>query len=273
MEEKEKAAAKPATKKPQTQNPRSLQRKLIRIRSDIGGTEFQNLTEFCQALIPLLNAHGINFSVTSETPVSYPYPEGGETKPYSALRASGNSGSPAVWIYESDLLCVWTNADSPKDTAEVLLHAVGCSAASPADARDAAWIRCIERYLLQIFFCWLKDDQACTLSHLSVQIPAQGAQAPQSGKDSQTGSIPQANSQTAQNGRTAAQRQLSDAQLSRMYRKGEAAGLDKANVDAWILKSYRQQDPHNLTRIQYDEACRALDNAAAEARNGGKPNV
>lgn len=51
------------------------------------------------------------------------------------------------------------------------------------------------------------------------------------------------------------------AQLSRLYRKGEDAGYSQQSINEWILKKYGQQDPHNLTRAQYDEACAAMDNA------------
>lgn len=54
-----------------------------------------------------------------------------------------------------------------------------------------------------------------------------------------------------------------------MYRKGEDAGLNQQQVNARILQKYGQQDPHNLTRQQYDEICTALDNA----KQGGTANV
>ncbi|MCB5640396.1 hypothetical protein LIP89_18825, partial [Erysipelatoclostridium ramosum] len=67
----------------------------------------------------------------------------------------------------------------------------------------------------------------------------------------------QPQAQNGQTGRSGAARPLSDAQLSRLYRKGEDAGYSQQSINDWILKKYGQQDPHNLTRAQYDEACAA----------------
>ena len=56
----------------------------------------------------------------------------------------------------------------------------------------------------------------------------------------------------------------------RLYRKGEDAGYSQQSINDWILKKYGQQDPHNLTRAQYDEACAAMDNAKQQ---GGQDNA
>ena len=97
--------------------------------------------------------------------------------------------------------------------------------------------------------------------------------APQTGTQPQNGAAgrnTQQQPQNTQSGRTGASRPLSDAQLSRMYRKGEDAGLSQQQVNERILQKYGQQDPHNLTRQQYDEICTALDNAKQQ---GGNANV
>ena len=80
----------------------------------------------------------------------------------------------------------------------------------------------------------------------------------------------QPQAQNSQTGRSGAARPLSDAQLSRLYRKGEDAGYSQQSINDWILKKYGQQDPHNLTRAQYDEACAAMDNAKQQ---GGQDNA
>lgn len=59
-------------------------------------------------------------------------------------------------------------------------------------------------------------------------------------------------------------------QKARLYRKGEDAGYSQQSINEWILKKYGQQDPHNLTRAQYDEACAAMDNAKQQ---GGQDNA
>jgi len=56
-----------------------------------------------------------------------------------------------------------------------------------------------------------------------------------------------------------------------MYRKGEDAGITQAQINEDIATRYRQQDPHNLTRAQYDEICNQLD--AVKKQQGGNSNV
>jgi hypothetical protein len=65
-----------------------------------------------------------------------------------------------------------------------------------------------------------------------------------------------------------------------MYRKGDAAGYTKGQIDEWIAQKYGHKDPHNLTREQYDEACAILDQkkaaraqAAAADNQGGTENA
>ena len=55
-----------------------------------------------------------------------------------------------------------------------------------------------------------------------------------------------------------------------MYRKGEDAGITQQQIDARIVQQYGKQDPHMLTRAQYDEICNSLD---AAKRQGGTANV
>ena len=57
--------------------------------------------------------------------------------------------------------------------------------------------------------------------------------------------------------------------MGRLYRKGEAAGYNKTQVDAWIVKKYSQADPRDMTSAQYEEACAILDE---NAKQGGTTN-
>ena len=81
-----------------------------------------------------------------------------------------------------------------------------------------------------------------------------------------------------QRGQQGQQRQgtgkLSDAQLGRLYKKAEAAGMTKERTDARILEKYKKQDPATLSRQEYDEICASLDAAAAQHnQQGGQQNV
>ena len=62
---------------------------------------------------------------------------------------------------------------------------------------------------------------------------------------------------------------LSDAQLTRLYKKAEAAGMTKERTNARIVEKYKKQDPATLTRQEYDEICTSLDNAAAQHNQQG----
>ena len=62
---------------------------------------------------------------------------------------------------------------------------------------------------------------------------------------------------------------LSDAQLARLYKKAEAAGMAKERTNARIVEKYKKQDPATLTRQEYDEICTSLDNAAAQHNQQG----
>ncbi len=62
---------------------------------------------------------------------------------------------------------------------------------------------------------------------------------------------------------------LSDAQLARLYKKAEAAGMSKERTNARILEKYKKQDPATLSRQEYDEICNSLDAAAAQHNQQG----
>ena len=62
---------------------------------------------------------------------------------------------------------------------------------------------------------------------------------------------------------------LSDAQLARLYKKAEAAGMTKERTNARIVEKYKKQDPAALSRQEYDEICTSLDNAAAQHNQQG----
>ena len=47
-----------------------------------------------------------------------------------------------------------------------------------------------------------------------------------------------------------------------MYRKAEAAGITMQQVNAELRNRYNAEDPHTITRQQYDEICRDLDDMA-----------
>ena len=53
-----------------------------------------------------------------------------------------------------------------------------------------------------------------------------------------------------------------------MYRKGEDVGYTQQQIDDRIRQKDGQQDPHLLTRAQYDEICNSLDAARRQGQGG-----
>lgn len=61
---------------------------------------------------------------------------------------------------------------------------------------------------------------------------------------------------------------LRAAQLDRMYRKAQDAGLSKEQTDGRINYLYSKK-PADMTRAEYDDICKRMDDTAKELRNGG----
>ena len=186
---------------------------------------------------------------------------------YHNYQQQTRNGSRSVWVYEADLTIRWTNADDPDDTLEVTVdpspNAMWQFTTRPDKAKGSAWTYCLKYYLFEKFGIDQGDDDPDMKDLSDGQTAPQGAAGQPTGARNGGGGR---NTQQAQN----APRPLSEAQLSRMYRKGEAAGYAKAQIDKWIGERYKQQDPHNLTREQYDEACNILDTTA---KQGGTTNA
>lgn len=172
-------------------------------------------------------------------------------------------------MYEADLTIRWTNADNPDETLEVTLHAIGTNDGGPDKAKGSAWTYCLKYYLFEKFGIDQGDDDPDMSDHSS-EPPQQGQKQHAGAQNGNRQGNTQPQAQNGQTGRSGAARPLSDAQLSRLYRKGEDAGYSQQSINEWILKKYGQQDPHNLTRAQYDEACAAMDNAKQQ---GGQDNA
>lgn len=249
---KETAAAKTATTPPV---PLTLQQKFIKLReavpsitqkahSDGVKYKFAKIFDVYQLLTPAMNEFGVNFDIVGEQATRHS--ENGDPIYYSNFTQHTRNGDRIVWVYEADLTIRWTNADNPDETLEVTLHAIGTNDGGPDKAKGSAWTYCLKYYLFEKFGIDQGDDDPDMSDHSS-EPPQQG-----------------------QTGRSGAARPLSDAQLSRLYRKGEDAGYSQQSINDWILKKYGQQDPHNLTRAQYDEACAAMDNSKQQ---GGQDNA
>lgn len=267
---------KEAAEKPIT--AMSLQEKFVKLReavpaivqrqhSDGVKYKFAKIFDVYELLTPAMNAYGVNFDIVGETATRHD--GNGDAIYYHTYQQQTRNGPRIVWVYEADLTIRWTNAHNPEDTLEVTLHAIGTNDGGPDKAKGSAWTYCLKYYLFEKFGIDQGDDDPDMADH-GTEPPPASAQRPTSPQSSAGGRNTKPTPQQPQNGQTGAQRPLSDAQLSRMYRKGEDAGITQQQIDARIVQQYGKQDPHMLTRAQYDEICNSLD---AAKRQGGTANV
>lgn len=267
---------KEAAEKPIT--AMSLQEKFVKLReavpaivqrqhSDGVKYKFAKIFDVYELLTPAMNAYGVNFDIVGETATRHD--GNGDALYYHSYQQQTRNGARIVWVYEADLTIRWTNAHNPEDTLEVTLHAIGTNDGGPDKAKGSAWTYCLKYYLFEKFGIDQGDDDPDMADH-GTEPPPATAQRPTAPQSSAGGRNTQPPPQQPQNGQTGAQRPLSDAQLSRMYRKGEDAGITQQQIDARIAQQYGKQDPHMLTRAQYDEICNSLD---AAKRQGGTANV
>lgn len=256
----------------------SLQEKFVKLReavpaivqrqhSDGVKYKFAKIFDVYELLTPAMNTFGVNFDIVAEK--ASRHADNGDELYYHTYQQQTRNGSRIVWVYEADLTIRWTNADDPEDTLEVTLHAIGTNDGGPDKAKGSAWTYCLKYYLFEKFGIDQGDEDPDMSDH-GTEPPPQPQNRSTAPQNAAGGRNTQPPAQNVQNGRTGASRPLSDAQLARMYRKGEDAGRTQAQIDQWIVQKYGQQDPRNLTRAQYDEICNGLD---AAKQQGGTANV
>ena len=276
-----KAATQPQTAETPPREAMSLQEKFVKLREAVPAItqrqhsegvkyKFAKIFDVYALLTPAMNQYGVNFDIVAEKATRHS--ENGDPVYYSHFQQNTQRGSLIVWVYEADLTIRWTNADDPEDILEVTLHAIGTNDGGPDKAKGSAWTYCLKYYLFEKFGIDQGDEDPdmCDRSGTAPQPAPNRPTAPQSGAG---GRNTQSGGQTAQNGHTGAQKPLTDAQLSRMYRKGEDAGITQTQIDEEIERQYGHKDPHNLTRAQYDEICNRLDAAKRQQGQGGTSNV
>lgn len=274
-----KAAAAPKTAETPGP-PLTLQQKFIKLReavpaitqkahSDGVKYKFAKIFDVYELLTPAMNQFGVNFDIVGEKATRHD--ANGDDVYYHSYQQNTKNGSRIVWVYEADLTIRWTNADNPEDTLEVTLHAIGTNDGGPDKAKGSAWTYCLKYYLFEKFGIDQGDDDPDMSDHGSDAPPPAQNQGT-AHRNASGGRNTQPTPQSGQNGHTGAQKPLSEAQLSRMYRKGEDAGVTQDQINERITQKYGQQDPHYLTRAQYDEICNSLDAQARQAQ-GGTANV
>lgn len=265
-----------AEKTTKTEGTLTLQQKFIKLReavpaivqkqhSDGVKYKFAKIFDVYELLTPAMNQYGVNFDIVGEKATRH-Y-ENGDDMYYSNYQQSTRNGPRTVWVYEADLTLRWTNADNPDDIQDVTLHALGTNDGGPDKAKGSAWTYCLKYYLFEKFGIDQGDDDP-DMKDLSGDTSTKPQNQGTTAQNGEGGTSSHSQTQNAQKGQTNGKKPLSDAQLSRMYRKGEDAGFTQEQVNARILKKYGHQNPHDMTREQYDETCKSLDDAKPEPIGG-----
>lgn len=204
--------------------------------------KFAKIFDVYELLAPAMNEWGVDWEIVKEEATRHD--ENGNAKFYdSFMQKLSDGGSRQVWIYEADLTLRWYNADDPQETRDITLHAVGTNDSGPDKAKGSAWTYCLKYYLFEKFQIDQGEDDPDHYDHSSDVTPAIN--------NSPNG---QAQGNNAQRSTT-----LSEAQLNRMYKKGEAVKITPEMIDDWIAKKYGRQKPETMTRKEYDDICRHLD--------------
>ena len=250
----------------------TLQQKFVKLReavpaivqkqhSDGVKYKFAKIFDVYELLTPAMNRFGVNFDIVGETATRHS--ENGDALYYHHYNQQTQRGTRTVWVYEADLTIRWTNADNPADVLEVTLHAIGTNDGGPDKAKGSAWTYCLKYYLFEKFGIDQGDDDP-DMNDLSGSTQPAGQNGSTEPRNGSGGRNTRQQQGKAGGKGTEAQKGLSDAQLSRMYRKGEAAGVTKEKIDSRIAEKYKIDDPHKLSRDQYDEICKSLDETTAK---------
>lgn len=110
---------------------------------------FVKIFDVYKLLTPAMNEYGVNFDITKEEATRHD--SNGDPMYYHTYIQRTRNGDRVVWVYEADLTILWTNADNPKDTLEVTLHAIGTNDGGPDKAKGSAWTYCLKYYLFEKF--------------------------------------------------------------------------------------------------------------------------
>lgn len=240
----------------------TLRQKLVEMRkacpeivkkqhSDGVSYKYAKIYDVWEKITPIMNALGVDFDVIAEEATRHA--ENGDPVYWITMQTKTNKGDKLMFLYEADLTIRWTNLDNDDETLEATVHALGWND-DPAKAKGAAHTYALKYYLFEKFTVDQGEDDPD-----NSDFGAQGK-----GPGGNSGSSRQGQQRQGQgSGR------LSEAQLSRLYKKAEAAGMTKERTNARILEKYKKQDPATLTRQEYDEICNSLDAAAAQHNQQG----
>lgn len=199
-------------------------------------------------LLTSMNTYGVDWRIASETAAQ-------RDANGSALYCRTynlTQSKQTLWVYEAELDIVLVNVDNVSETETSKLHAIGTGTRSVKEARAAALRSCLVSFFASRF-----------------NAP-QIAQNDTSDGDDQT-PAPRPNEangpQTGAQGEKQEPRPLSDAQINRLHRKAEEAGITKEQVAEYVLEHYGKKELNKMTREEYDAVCSYYD---AHRQQGGR---
>ena len=212
--------------------------------------KYAKIYDVWEKITPIMNELGVDFEVIGEKATRYA--ENGDPVYWITMQTKTYNGDKLMFLYEADLTIRWINLDND-ETLEAVVHALGWND-DPAKAKGAAHTYALKYYLFEKFSIDQGEDDPDNSDF--------GAQSKGPGGGS-------GGSRQGQQRQGQGSGRLSEAQLSRLYKKAEAAGMTKERTIARILEKYKKQDPATLTRQEYDEICNSLDAAAAQHNQQG----
>lgn len=213
--------------------------------------KYAKIYDVWEKITPIMNELGVDFEVIGEKATRYA--ENGDPVYWITMQTKTYNGDKLMFLYEADLTIRWINLDNDDETLEAVVHALGWND-DPAKAKGAAHTYALKYYLFEKFSIDQGEDDPDNSDF--------GAQSKGPGGGS-------GGSRQGQQRQGQGPGRLSEAQLSRLYKKAEAAGMTKERTIARILEKYKKQDPATLTRQEYDEICNSLDAAAAQHNQQG----
>lgn len=244
----------------------TLRQKLVEMRkacpeivkkqhSDGVSYKYAKIYDVWEKITPIMNDLGVDFDVIREEATKRS--ENGDPVYWITMQTKTRNGDKLMFLYEADITIRWTNLDNDEETIEATIHALGWND-DPAKAKGAAHTYALKYYLFEKFTIDQGEDDPDN-SDFSAQGKGSSGSGAKQGQQRQ---------QSQGSGR------LSDAQLGRLYKKAEAAGMTKERTNARIADKYGKQDPALLTRQEYDDICASLDSAAAQRnQQGGQPDA
>ena len=213
--------------------------------------KYAKIYDVWEKITPIMNELGVDFEVIGEKATRYA--ENGDPVYWITMQTKTYNGDKLMFLYEADLTIRWINLDNDDETLEAVVHALGWND-DPAKSKGAAHTYALKYYLFEKFSIDQGEDDPDNSDF--------GAQSKGPGGGS-------GGSRQGQQRQGQGSGRLSEAQLSRLYKKAEAAGMTKERTIARILEKYKKQDPATLTRQEYDEICNSLDAAAAQHNQQG----